>query len=103
MTPGEYKDLEIVDSFFNSNILDQVSKFEKKVLEEKQVSLKFNGKLISERYNMKGKELGDFIIRFKKSCSSRQDYYTFIKDTPIDKIWRNTDELFIVWTWAQSL
>lgn len=70
------KYLKILSFYFNTDLIKARTEFEQEVKLDKQVSEKFNGKIIMDNFpNLKGKELGYVIDKFKKS---KDDYNTYI-------------------------
>lgn len=53
---------------------------------QRQIASAFNGRLVIEITNLKGKELGEFIVAFKDSFGSREAFENYILSTPQSEI-----------------
>lgn len=74
--------LEQIDLFFpESKLLEQFEELKQKDEENKIISEKFNGKLIMEVCQLRGKELGDAITNFKKSFNDNWREYALKIDS----------------------
>lgn len=59
--------LDLIDSSFpNANFLKQIKELELKDKSIQTISAKFNGKLVMNWTGLKGKELGDILLEYKK-------------------------------------
>lgn len=78
------------DEYFGIDIGSEIEVWNKVVERDKEVSTKFNGYLIMERYpQLKGKELGNAIGRFKKELT--KEYSVFRSD------YKNAKDMFDRW------
>lgn len=69
------KFIKILSVYFNVNIINVRKELEEEVSRNKKISEKFNGNIIMENYpKLKGKELGNSIIRFKQSKDDFDEY-----------------------------
>lgn len=71
----EYQDKDYyvkkAEDYFGIDIINQIKTWKETVEKDKMVSAKFNGIIIMERYpDLKGKELGNSIIKFKNYVKS---------------------------------
>ena len=78
--------LPIIDNYFpEANFLKKIEELDKKDKINRQVSEKFNGKLIMKWIpGLKGKELGNMITNFKKELGD--NYKNYILETPQEEI-----------------
>jgi len=79
---------ELFDKFFpESNFLKQIDELQRKDKEMKEISEKFNGRLIMEKHpDLKGKELGLAIKNFKDSFCFDISFNQYVLETNSDKI-----------------
>lgn len=84
------KYLGLIDSSFPEvHFLEQIEKFKEKDKEVQAVKLKFNGELVMEWTDLKGKELGDVIMNFKKIHD-----FEWFKNTDSNEIKDTFDEWY---------
>lgn len=69
--------IDFIANFFpNSNLKEKINEFKNKQNQLEEISTKFNGKIIMSLYpNLNGKELGEFIIEFKKYLSKENSIF----------------------------
>lgn len=84
-----YKDknvyLGLIDYYF-PGFLKQYRELEKKEELNQKLREKFNGNIIMENTNLKGKELGEAITKFKDSFESTDERNNFILNASIENI-----------------
>jgi hypothetical protein len=70
--------LERIDQFFpNSNFLTTLNDIRKEFQRRRDLSEKFNGELVMGLTGLKGKELGEFIFKFKED----KDWFKYLEET----------------------
>jgi len=75
------KYLKKADIYFNINLTPQIEEWKKEIEGDKLISAKFNGNLImAEMPELKGKELGNLITKFKTYVTEKLEYKNY-------KIW----------------
>ena len=85
----------IIEFFPEANIHLHLAKIEFDLAKKNLISMKFNGKIIREKYGLSGKELGESIKKFKKELE-KYDFITFedfILLNEIDRIYEVFEEV----------
>lgn len=78
----ENKDIYLskIDEFFpESSLLSTLDRVREEFKKRKDLSNKFNGEIIMNLIGLKGKELGQFIDKFKKS---KENWFQYLENTP---------------------
>ena len=81
--------LKLIDSSFpEAKLLDKLAEFKKIDNENKILSQKFNGDMIMTWFpNLKGKELGEALRKFKESFDDNDDYREFVLNANFNAIY----------------
>jgi hypothetical protein len=96
-TPEEDKSkyLEMVDSYFpEAEVLEKVEFYNERYRISQEVTKRFNGHLVMEKYtHLRGKELGDSISAFKNSFEDPEIFTAFILNATDEQIWNKFEEV----------
>lgn len=75
-----------------SSLEKEISEYNKREEERKIISSKFNGKMVMDKYpELKGKELGDILGKFKEDFD---DFSWYVLNTPTYDIMKRFDEFY---------
>jgi hypothetical protein len=77
------------DRYFGTNIIDDIDEWKKVLERENEVHERFNGNIIMKLFDLKGKELGSSIKRFKSEIDYTYDsgFNEWILGTDQETIW----------------
>lgn len=79
--------LEQIDNYFlESNVKEKYEKLKYNDFLEEEISKKFNGYLLMNWLEIEGKELGNFIGKFKNSFDSKEELFNFVKQRSLEEV-----------------
>ena len=86
--------LPLINSFFpEAKLLKKLNELKKEDDDNKALSTKFNGNIIMQWFpELKGKELGTVIVKFKKHFGD--DYDDYISSSSIDEIYNSFNKIY---------
>lgn len=83
------KILKEAATFFDCDVFTEIKRFEYEDAERAYASAKFNGGMVMEKYDLKGKELGDAIKKFKTAIEAffpDETYHQFVINRTEEKL-----------------
>ena len=92
--PKEYY-YKLAEESFGIDLINQISELNAKDERIRKIREKFNGNIVKEIVKLSGKELGEFIIKYKESFLSIEQFEEFVLNKEEDQIFRDILRFYV--------